>query len=185
MHASFYILKYGIKERVYVLYIAGKPTDPERAQKKLNFFISYTHKDNTNNFASRLCDDLKRHGWDVFLDTGSIVIGGALPQHIAEGIDNCDGMIIIYTKNYCTSAWCPKELDYAVERKKQLFPLKRQDVDYDHGSSVAWHLSSLLYCKFLEDEKYEESLEILINSIKKVRPYLCYLFVCIFLYFLV
>ena len=144
-------------------------------------FISYTHKDNTNDFARRLSKDLKRQGWETFLDTSNIRIGDALPQNIAKGIDKCDGMIIIYTKNYCSSDWCPKELNYAVDQKKQLYPLKRQNVEYERGSSVAWHLSGLLYQKFFDEDCYEESLGQLISAIKEVQFLLCIL--CLFFLF--
>jgi len=123
---------------------------------------------------------MKRQGWDVFLDTRNIEIGDALPQNIAEGIENCDGMIVIYTMNYCTSAWCPKELDYAVDRNKKIFPLKRQNVEYDRGSSVAWHLNSLLYREFWEDGKYEESFIDLTSAINKVD---FFMFMHVILYF--
>jgi len=145
------------------------PINPGAKKRKINLFISYTHKDNTNDFARRLSEDLKRQGWETFLDTGNITIGDALPQHIAQGIKNCDGMIIIYTKNYCSSDWCPKELDYAVDQKKQLYPLKRQNIEYERGSSVAWHLSRLLYHNFYDEESYAESLRQLISAIKKVH----------------
>jgi len=124
----------------------------------------------TNDFARRLSEDLERQGFETFLDTGNITIGDALPQNITKGIKNCDGMIIIYTKNYCSSDWCPKELDYAVDQKKQLYPLKRQDVEYERGS---WHLSRLLYQKFYDEESYAESLWQLISAIKMVHFLLC------------
>ena len=146
--------------------------------EKFSLFISYTHKDNTNNFAGRLHDDLKLQGWEVFIDTENIGIGDELPTKIMTAINDCHGMIVIYTKNYTESKWCPKEVDYAASKEKKLYPLFREKIDDDaKPSSVHFHINTtrLLYGSFYEDDKYDESLKQLIECIRKVLLKMLYL----------
>jgi len=99
--------------------------------EKFNLFISYTHKDNTNDFAQKLHDDLEKEGWEVFIDTENIGIGDELPAKIVAAINKCHGMVIILTNNYTESKWCPKEVHLAVSKKKKLYPLFREKRDDD------------------------------------------------------
>ena len=141
--------------------------------EKFNLFISYTHKDNTNDFAQRLHDDLENEGWEVFIDTRDIRTGNIIPESIQQAIDKCNGMIIIYTKSYSTSAWCPDELASAHSLEKKLYPLKRENIDYDSKSSEYFRLQNRLYRSFFEEDKYKESIEKLIADIKKVLYLIC------------
>ena len=139
--------------------------------EKFSLFISYTHKDNTNNFAQKLHDNLTEEGWEVFIDTENIGIGDELPAKIVAAINKCHGMIVILTNNYYESKWCPKEVDLADSKKKKLYPLFREKLDDDHKpSSVDLHINTtrLLYGSFCEEDKYDESLKQLTKCIREV-----------------
>ena len=165
------------------LYVLDEMIHLSLVIEKLNLFISYTHKDNTNDFAQRLHDDLEQQGWEVFIDTDNIRIGDELPTKIVTAIDKCHGMIVfIKTKNYNKSDWCPKEVDYAVSKRKKLYPLLREKIDDDaEPSSVDFHINftRLLCVSFCEEDRYDESLQKLINSIREVL-YRCRDYVILF-----
>ena len=137
-------------------------------------FISYTHNDNTNEFARRLQGDLEHQGWEVHIDTKFMGPGDELSGEIATAINDCNGMIVILTKNYKESKWCPKEVNLAVSKGKKLYPLFREKIADDaKPSSIDLHINTthLLYGSFCEDDQYDESLKQLIKCLRKVLFY--------------
>ena len=139
------------------------------AKAKLKLFISYGREEITNDFAVRLLNDLKKKGWEVFLDVDEIPCGANISRKIADAIDACHGMIIIFTEKYGNSEWCKKELEHASSKKKKLFPLRRENVSY--SPLLEFQVGSLRWLDVYRDDQYDGVRKELIETLEKVRLY--------------
>jgi hypothetical protein len=72
-------------------------------------FVSYARKDAAT-LAARLCDDLTKQGFDVWLDTGAgrIPGGAGWTIKIAEGIDRSEVILALLTPGSYVSENLPR-----------------------------------------------------------------------------
>ena len=78
----------------------------ERGEAR-NVFLSHSSKD--KRFANWLAVDLANAGHTPWLDEWDILAGESIPAKIAEGVDNCDYLVIILTENAVASNWVERE----------------------------------------------------------------------------
>ena len=70
-------------------------------------FISHSSKD--KKIARRLFEDMKKMGFDPWLDEAEIAVGECILTKINDGIANSDYIVIILSKNSVNSNWVEKE----------------------------------------------------------------------------
>src|ERR1041385_8482775 len=86
-----------------------------------HIFISYSRKD------MKTADDLEQRlneaGFDVWRDRKNIKTGDAWWKKIVEAIKDCSAFAIILSSNSAVSPVVLRELSFALELKKPIFPL--------------------------------------------------------------
>lgn len=141
--------------------------DPLLSRVKL--FISYAWEDVTNSFVERLKCDLESTGLQVFLDKHDILPGDNIRHEVAKGMDEANGIIVVYSERYPDSKWCDKELQMAQQYNKKIFPIRRIQGAYQRNVELA--IGGILYENFTtaddNEKNYKHSLDRLIKGIKK------------------
>jgi hypothetical protein len=92
-------------------------------QEKRHVFISYVRENQDQ--VDRLCEDLERHGVNVWLDRNSIKPGARWKSAIQEAIRQGDFFIACFSKEYTSrvtgdKAFLNEELDLAIERLRKI-----------------------------------------------------------------
>lgn len=133
---------------------------------QVKLFISYAWEDTTNNFVVKLKRDLEAKGLQVFLDKYEILPGDIIQHEVAKGMEEADGIIVVYSERYAKSQWCDKELQMAQNHGKKIFPVRRIKGQYQRNVDLA--IGGILYADFIDDENgYQSSLALLIKGIEK------------------
>lgn len=140
------------------------------AQRKGYVFISYGREDGVKEFAARLYQDLKAADLSPWLDTKNIEVGADWPQEIGSALNSCSALLAIMTKKYVSSIYCKKELYYAVNNKKKVYPLIYDDVstwkDHESSQGVAYMIEGINWTFFRPGkDDYSASIRALIGSL--------------------
>jgi len=88
-----------------------------------HIFVSYSRTD--KDYVTKLVDSLESNGYDVWYDL-AMVTGDEWADHIKARIDNCNAFIVVMTQNSEESVWVKREVLYAMQKKKRIFPLLLQ-----------------------------------------------------------
>jgi len=89
-------------------------------------FLSHSTKD--NEITRTISDTLKQAGFEVWVDFESIRDGERWLHEIQNGIDACDGVVVLLSKASRQSEWVEKECLYTFGLKKPLFIALIEDV---------------------------------------------------------
>ncbi|KAL8262620.1 hypothetical protein R6Q59_023969 [Mikania micrantha] len=81
-------------------------------------FLSFRGKDTRNGFTDHLYHALKDAGIITFLDDEEIETGEPLKPELESAIRSSRASIVILSKNYASSTWCPDELGLILQQKK-------------------------------------------------------------------
>lgn len=84
-------------------------------------FISYDHDD--LEYVDRLAEWLRNAGISSWLDRGSLRTGDKWKEEITKAIEECGAFIVVMSPRSLDSEWVNKELTYAEDLKKPIFPL--------------------------------------------------------------
>lgn len=130
---------------------------------QVKLFISYAWEQATDDFVLKLKKDLEDKGLNVFLDKHDIVVGEDILHAVANGMEDSNGIIVVYSERYPDSKWCDSELQMAKRCNKPIFPLRR--IKSAFKGTVNLVIGSLLYADFTEDDddEYQRSLDSLIK----------------------
>jgi hypothetical protein len=112
-------------------------------QKKYDIFISYSHKD--KQFCKQLYDDLKQHGYRIWIDFDSM--HGNMMDAMAQAIEQSSIIIICMSESYRRSNFCRAEAQYAFQRQLFMVPILIQK-HYKPDGWLAFIIGSLLYIDF-------------------------------------
>lgn len=85
-------------------------------------FISYGRAD-SKAFAKKLNDRLVEQGLEVWFDFDDIPLGVDYQNQIDDGIEKADNFLFIIAPHSINSAYCRKEIELALKRKKRIIPL--------------------------------------------------------------
>lgn len=85
-----------------------------------HIFISYSHQD--QDYAHRLAGALEWHGFEVWIDS-RINCGTAWPEEIKNRAEACAALVVIVSKDAMKSGWVEKEVEFAKNNEKPIFPL--------------------------------------------------------------
>lgn len=88
-----------------------------------HIFISYSRKDET--YVTKLVEALENKGFEVWIDT-EILTGGKWIEVINHKIDTCDAFVVVMTDYSKKSKWVNREVLYAIQEEKSVFPLLLQ-----------------------------------------------------------
>jgi formylglycine-generating enzyme required for sulfatase activity len=88
-----------------------------------HIFVSYSRKD--EKYVKRLIETLESEGFDVWYDR-EMLTGEEWIEAINQKIDECAAFVIVMTDNSKDSKWVRREVLYAMQEGKKVFPLLRQ-----------------------------------------------------------
>lgn len=98
----------------------------------MNLFISYNGADAM--FATRLADDLRRIGHQVWFDKTSIHSGDQILQRVSQGLDGADAVLLALSRAsreapFVRIEWLTALWDSLQQREVTILPLLLDDVD--------------------------------------------------------
>ena len=109
--------------------VRGMSEDTTLPKPKKSVFISYAHRDNTEDFVSRLGYALDMYMdafWDIKLQAGS------WDKQLINKIETCDAFLVVMSHiQMRESKWCKKELDLARTCRKSIIPIRRFENHHD------------------------------------------------------
>ncbi len=114
-------------------------------------FISYARKDGAA-LAQRLQTDLKKQGFDTWLDTQRITGGATWTTDIEHALDNAEFVLALMTPGSYVSEICRAEQLRALRKHKCVIPLMAQS-----GADVPLHLEARNYRDFTADSRYAQA----------------------------
>jgi len=123
-------------------------------------FFSYSRSDAAD-FTLRLALDLKKEGFNVWIDQQDIRAGTEWDLEIEKALETCDGLLFIESEKSVTSNNVLDEVYYALEQRKRVIP-----VIY-HDSKTPFRLQRLQHVDFTKN--YETGLGNLIRELKRVE----------------
>jgi hypothetical protein len=119
-------------------------------------FFSYSRID--ADFALKLALDLKKEGFDVWIDQEDIRAGSEWDLEIEKALETCDYLLFIQSERSVTSANVLNEVYYALEENKRVIPIIINE------SKTPFRITRLHHISFIED--YETGLANLLNQLK-------------------
>ncbi|MEO8111186.1 MAG: toll/interleukin-1 receptor domain-containing protein [Ginsengibacter sp.] len=120
-------------------------------------FFSYSRAD-ASDFALRLALDLKKEGFNVWIDQEDIRAGSEWDLEIEKALETCDCLLFIETEKSVTSNNVLDEVYYALEEKKKVIPVILVD------SKTPFRLQRLQHIDF--SKNYNAGLGLLINELR-------------------
>jgi len=122
-------------------------------------FISYA-RDDAQDLAVSLRDDLAAAGHDVWLDLAEIAAGASWAKDIEEAIENCDLVLVLLSHGSYVSDVCRSEQLRAIRKEKRIIPVLVQP-DADRPL----HMENMNYVDFANPDHYNERFQDLIGYI--------------------
>lgn len=107
-------------------------------REKARAFISYDPKDAY--FARRLVGALQKEGISSWLDLEEILVGDSIAGRIQEGLENCQFVVAVLSKNSTQSKWMGNQLDLAFSLEDAGRILKVLPVVIDEGAQLPMRL---------------------------------------------
>jgi len=132
-------------------------------------FISYSRRN--KEFVLKFLDALKENNYsaeDIWVDWEDIPSSSKWEQEIQKGILDSNSIIFILSPEWVASRECAKELDYAFESNKRLFPIVCKDVD---PKKVPEELSSLNWIFFRESDDMNAAMAKLVDALNTDLEY--------------
>lgn len=132
-------------------------------------FISYSRKDGAE-LAQRLQSDLRKEGFEAWLDTQRIGGGAVWTKEIEAALDEAEYVIALLTNGSYLSEICRAEQLRALRKGKCVIPLKAQ-----RGAEVPLHLEGENYRDFTPGDQYTRAFDLLLSDLRgrkgsRLRP---------------
>jgi len=124
------------------------------------FFISYSRADTAPQH--KIVAELRKRGVNVWVDTENLVPGSpAWEREIEKSIRGASGIIVLLSPESNNSAWVRREISFAEENDKRIFPVL---IHGDENDSVPLRLSS--HQRVDLRRNYDKNLDELANALK-------------------
>jgi hypothetical protein len=120
-------------------------------------FFSYSRIDGSD-FALKLAIDLKKQGYDVWIDQEDIKAGTEWDLEVEKALETCDCLLYIETAKSVESNNVLDEVYYALEQKKKVIPL------IVHDSKTPFRLQRIQHIDF--EKNYEDGLSQLLSELR-------------------
>jgi hypothetical protein len=124
-------------------------------------FFSYSRVDGSA-FAIGLATDLKKKGFDVWIDQEDIRAGLEWDTEIEKALETCDTLLFLGTEKSVVSNNVLDEVYYALEQQKKVIPL------IFVNSKMPFRLNRLQHIDFTRD--YDAALLLLVNELEGNTP---------------
>ena len=124
-------------------------------------FISHSHED--NELADRLYSFIRGNGFDCWIDLYDIPPGVSYVSAITEGLQSCQTIIVLYSKNVLYSANVLNELEIAHKSNMKIIPFIIDNTPL-RGEFI-YYLSRKQWVKSNEDS-LEEAFKKILGSLK-------------------
>lgn len=130
----------------------------------MKIFLSHSKKD--KELAHRIANDLTNNNISVWFDEWEIFVGDSIVKKIHEGLNSCDFLSIIFTRNSIDSNWVEREWHTMLYEeinlgKIKILPIKGDDCD------LPLILKDKLFADFSND--YTCAMNKLIESINHFK----------------
>jgi hypothetical protein len=130
--------------------------------KNLRLFISHSWKDKF--FVSKLAEQLRVRGVEVWVDSAELKVGDSLFQSISKAIADNDYFAIILSHNSVSSGWVQRELQLAMnlvlEKKgRRILPILIERCE------VPLFLRDLVYADFTDPKNFDSALLRLLHAL--------------------
>jgi hypothetical protein len=125
----------------------------------LLIFISYSRTD-ARELAMRLCEDLKKVGHRVWIDSAELEGGVSWSNEIQGAIDSCNVSLALLSAASYTSPICQAEQQYAIDLGKRLIPLLAQP-----KVRRPLYLYHLEYRDFSDPKRYADTFQQLVSDL--------------------
>lgn len=144
--------------------VLGLSTVQVKKQKYQGIFLSHTSSDKP--FVRRLKQSLLDHGVEnVWIDEAEIMIGDSLIRKIQDGINKSEYFGIVLSPRSINSPWVQRELEQAMNIEIGSHHVKVLPLLFEECVLPGFLLGKL-YADFTTDEKYEESLNLLLRRLE-------------------
>ncbi|GEO07716.1 toll/interleukin-1 receptor domain-containing protein [Segetibacter aerophilus] len=120
-------------------------------------FFSYSRTD-ASDFSLRLALDLKKEGFNIWIDQKDIRAGSEWDLEIEKALETCDCLLFVQSTKSVTSANVLNEVYYALDQNKRVIPLPI------HTCKTPFRIKRLNYIDFTSD--YDAGLAMLINELR-------------------
>ncbi|RYZ26840.1 MAG: toll/interleukin-1 receptor domain-containing protein [Chitinophagaceae bacterium] len=124
-------------------------------------FLSYARADGSL-YAVRLAEDLKRRGFDVWIDQEDIRAGKEWDAEIEKALKGCDCLLFLETEKSVISNHVLDEVYFALEQNKKVIPLIYVD------SQTPFRLRRLQHIDFTKE--YDTALTLLLKELESPVP---------------
>ena len=132
-------------------------------------FISYASEH--SELRDRVKNTLSRHAITTWVHNKDIRSGQDFAKAIDEGIEQADNLVFLISNHALQSAYCLKELEYALSLNKRIIPvLIEKDINVEQPPALA----SLQYIDLLnvEDERvFQSKIQALVGQLQDNRRY--------------
>jgi WD40 repeat protein len=122
-------------------------------------FISYSRRDKV--FTKKLYEALKAANRTIWADWDSIPAASDWFAEIKEGIEQTESVLFVLSPEWIKSGECRKELTYAVEMGKRLFPIVWQPVD---PNQVPPELAKINWVYMREGDDFDKAFQTLCSA---------------------
>ena len=134
------------------------------AANDIQIFISHATKDMY--FSRAIATDLIEEGFTVFLDDWSIDVGDRIHDKINDGLENCNALVMIISKNYLKSTYCSDEWGAfyrkaASNKNCLIYPIIIDDAE------PPTLISTIKYARVDSASDYTSTLNKLLKALKK------------------
>ena len=126
-------------------------------------FISYSHQD--RDFVSRLVDDIRQFGHEVWIDEKDVVVGFRISATIKRAIRRTRFFLVVISESSATSNWVRWELNEARSRGTNIIPVVLG------GSSIRallYQIPGVAYVDF-QRVTYNDGLEMILRALERHR----------------
>lgn len=108
-------------------------------------FISYAHKDKETVYP--LISELMNRGYRIWLDEG-IRLSDEWPEAIAAHLYEAETVIFFVSQDFCLSKNCRREVNFAIDKDKDMFVVFLENVDLSLGLQLQLGtIQSIVYDK--------------------------------------
>jgi hypothetical protein len=128
-------------------------------------FFSYSRVDGSAS-AIRLATDLKKKGFDVWIDQEDIRPGLEWDTEIEKALETCDCLLFLATEKAVASNNVLDEVYYALEQKKKVIPV------IFVSAKMPFRINRLQHIDFTKD--YDAALAMLVNELEGNTPDITY-----------
>lgn len=149
-------------------------------------FISYSRRDSA--FVQRLGTALVNAGIEIWYDKEDIPRGEEFWNEIQLGIEGAHTLLVLVSENWLSSEYGNKELEYARQLNKRVFPVILEliegdvqlralgrwvDSPWEQVGRDNWrHLSRLNWLFFNEESRFDAELAALLNNLQQDQDHI-------------